>query len=507
MHVLRRLQLASSGRSLVLGDVLARLAELRDTRPLVEEPRALRLTYREGAERVDRLAAGMAARVEPGERVVVATPNGYDQLLCCMAAARVGAVAVPVNDRMRPEEVDHVVADSGAALVVRSPAEVLAGAGPDVAELDRRRPGPDAVAALFYTSGTTGVPKGARLTHRALLGQLGLLALAPTELRRDELIASLPVAHIMGFSVLLAAAVAGIPVFALPRFRAGEVLDAIERRRSTIFVGVPAMYRLLLEAGAETRDLTSIRVWASGADVMPAELARRFQRMGATVTLPLLQWSVGDAAFVEGYGLVETAGAVAARVSPPGLAVPIPLLSELLGLPLPGNRLRVVDAGGRRVRWGRVGELAVRGPGVLAGYHGDPSASAAILGDDGWLHTGDLVRRGPFGSVHFVGRSKEVIKTGGYSVYPAEIERVMEEHPAVAEAAVLGLPDDHLGERTVAAVRLLPGSAATEEELLDWGGVHLAGYKRPRQVRVVAELPRTGTDKVARRQLEALFAS
>jgi acyl-CoA synthetase (AMP-forming)/AMP-acid ligase II len=401
---------------------------------------------------------------------------------------------------MTPAEVDHVIADSGATLVVRDRSELGERSARPLTAAVPASPGD--VAAIFYTSGTTGKPKGARLTHRALVAQSQSAGVYPSGLRRDEAIAGLPVAHIMGFTVLLSLAVAGIPVHFLPRFRPDEVLDAIERRRSTVFIGVPAMYRLLLEAGAETRDLRSIRVWASGADVMPTDLARRFQRMGATATLPG-GLSVGDALFVEGYGMVEVGGGVAAKVSPPGIPSP---LGSFLGVPLPSYRFRVVDSTtGREVRVGQVGELLVKGPGVLQGYHGDAAATAAVLTDDGWLRTGDLVRRGPLGLVSFAGRSKDVIKKGGYSVYAVEVQAALEEHRSVAEAAVLGVPDDRLGEQVVAAVRLLPGEAAGEGELIAWCAERLSSYKVPSVVRIVDTLPRTGTEKVKKSELRSLF--
>ena len=496
-----------AGGALAIGDVLPRFAAFHADRLLVDEAGGTRMTYREAADRLGRLAAGIADAVEPGERVVVATGNGYDQLLVALAACRAGAVAVPVNPQMRPDEIDHVIADSGAALVVHDAEDVLAEEPMTEGEAAARRPAVGAVAALFYTSGTTGKPKGVELTHRGLAGQLTAMAILPTGLRRDEIVASLPVAHIMGFAVLLAAVAGGIPVYFLPRFNAAAVLDAIELRRSTIFIGVPAMYRLLLEAGAEERDLSSIRLWASGADVMPNDLARRFQRMGALVTLPGIGASLGAAAFVEGYGMVETGGAVAAKIAPPGVAFQLPFVGDILGIPIPGYRLRVVGPDGHQVGLRQVGELLVRGPGLLRGYHDDPVATAAVIDADGWLHTGDLARRELFGVVTFAGRAKDVIKSGGYSVYAVEIERAMEEHPDVLEAAAVGLPDDRLGEITAVAVRVRPRANVSEAELLAWGAERLSSYKRPRVVRIVDDLPRTGTQKVAKHQLVPLFAA
>ena len=270
-----------------------------------------------------------------------------------------------------------------------------------------------------------------------------------------------------------------------------------------MFIGVPAMYRMLLEAGAEDRDLGSIRVWASGADVMPPELARRFQRMGGSATIPGTNRSVGEALFVEGYGMVEVGGAVATRLSPP--FVPLPL-GDALGITLPGYRTRVVDDDGRDVPAGTVGELWVRGPGVLDGYHGNPEASAAAVTPDGWLRTGDLARRGPLGLLVFAGRKKDVIKNGGYSVYAVEVEASLCQHPDVLEAAVVGLPDERSGEVPAAAVRLRPGATTTAEDIVTWAAGAMAPYKAPRRVVVVDDLPRTGTTKVQKDGLRPLFA-
>jgi long-chain acyl-CoA synthetase len=499
VHLIRRVSLAS-GRGVGLGDLVDRLAEVHGDRLLVDQAgdRPFTLTYRQAAGRVAVWSGAVAAKAGPGDRIVLATPNGYDLLLLCVAAARAGAVPVPVNPQMSTAEVDHVIEDSGAVLVVRDPAD-LEGGDP----LDRpHRPDPGDVAAIFYTSGTTGAPKGVELTHAGLVGQVSASALWPSRARRDEALVALPVAHIMGFAALLGMACAGIPVHFLPRFRPLDVLDAIEARRSTIFVGVPAMYRMMLEAGAEGRDLRSVRVWASGSDVMPADLARRFKRMGASVTLPLLGASVGEAAFVEGYGMVEVAGGVAAKVSPPGWDVG---LGDSLGVTLPGYRFRVVGEDGREVLPGAVGELLIKGPGLLRGYHGDPDATAAALTEDGWLRTGDLARRGPRGLVAFAGRKKDVIKHGGYSVYASEVERALEEHPDVVQAAVVGLPDERTGEVPAAAVELRKGSTLTGDGLIAWAASRLSDYKRPRRVLIVDELPRTGTRKVQKDGVLALF--
>ena len=225
-----------------------------------------------------------------------------------------------------------------------------------------------------------------------------------------------------------------------------KVLDAIESRRATMFVGVPAMYRMLDEAGAAERDLTSVRVWASGADAMPPELAERFKKMGATITVPLLG-AVGQAAFAEGYGMVEVGGGVAAKLSPPFLGAGSGPFGEALGFALPGYEMRVVDDDGDELPGGQVGELQVKGPGVLKALLGrrgrpPPRCSPTTAGSA----PATWPARARSGLLVFEGRSKHVIKHGGYSVYALEVEQALEQHPDVLEASVVGLPDERLGE-------------------------------------------------------------
>jgi acyl-CoA synthetase (AMP-forming)/AMP-acid ligase II len=486
-------------RNQTLGTLMERLAKVHGQRRLVEEADGgLRLTYAQASKRVSRWAGGIAAKVESGDRVVVATPNGYEMLLLSLAVSRAGAIPVPVNPHMRPDEVRHVVDDSSSALVIRTASEVD-GAEP-LAEAHPFEP--KDVAALFYTSGTTGRPKGVELTHQSLVGQVAVAAAVPARLIvRGEAVLGLPVAHIMGFVSILGLACAGIPVYFLPKFRPDEVLAAIEKRHASIFIGVPAMYRMLLEAGAEQRDLSSVRMWGSGADAMPADLAAKFKHFGATAKLPFVG-SVGEALFVEGYGMVETGGGAAVKASPPMFRVG---LGESLGFPLPGYKFRVVDDSGNDVGAGQIGELLLRGPGVTRGYWGDAVATGQTISNDGWLRTGDLARKGVFGTVVFAGRQKDVIKSGGYSVYALEVERTLEEHPAVFEAAVVGLPDVRLGEIPAAVIRLRPGASVEPGDLIGWADERLASYKVPRRIVFADDLPRTGTRKVMKRELLSLF--
>jgi long-chain acyl-CoA synthetase len=495
LRTLRRARLAFDS-DVTLGTVLERLAHAAPDTVLVDEVDGERLTVGEAAARVDRWAAALRARADPGEVVVVATPNGYGQLLLCLAASRAGCIPAPVNDRMRDDEIAHVVADAQASVVLRSADDL--DEGPPHGPAHPAAAGD--VAAVFYTSGTTGRPKGAELTHRGLLGGLTPTALLPSGIRDDEAVFSLPMAHIMGFISAMGMACAAVPVRFLPRFDAEVALDELEGRRASVFVGVPAMYRMLLDAGAEERDLRSVRLWVSGADAMPAELSERFTKMGALASLPGLG-PVGRAVFAEGYGMVETAGGAAARLALPFL----PASLGRLGVPLPGYRTRVVDEEGGAVAAGSVGELQLTGPGVLKGYRGDDDATRGAFTDDGWLRTGDLVRRGPLGVFRFEGRAKDVIVRGGYNVYAVEVEQALERHGEIAEAAVVGLPDERLGEVPVAAVRLSPGATLDPDGVRAWAKAELSSYKVPVRVLVVDDLPRSGTRKVQRGEVRALF--
>ncbi len=477
---------------LTLGTLLERFSGIRGSLLLVDEVDGFDLTFAEAADLVSRAAGALHGQIGHGERVLVATPNGYGMFLACLAVARAGGVAVPVNSRMTAAEIGYVERDADARARIED-FEVLARTGIPVGAA---RTKPTDVAALLYTSGTTGEPKGARLTHRALVGHLGRGALVPEGLFTTGCVTGLPVAHVAGFTLLLHLAAIGMSAHLMPRFRPTDALDLIETRRPVMFVGVPAMYRMMLEAGARDRDLSSVHLWSSGADRLDESIVEFFQRAGSLANVPVVHQPVGDAIFLDGYGMVEAAGGVAVRVFPP---VPTPFRGLLR--PIRGHRVRVVDDAGHEVAPGELGELLVAGPGVMRGYHGGYPQDR----DDGWLHTGDLARRHRFGFFELAGRKKDVIKHGGFSVYAAEIERVLGLHADVVEAVAVGLPDLRKGELPVAAVRVREGSEITADELRAFAATQLADYKRPQIVRIVDAFPRTGTDKVDKRRCRALF--
>lgn len=485
-------------------------------------PRRVR-SYRRLDADVARMAAAFAhAGFGEGRTVAVICANRADVLLYILALARAGAVPLPLNHRMRSEEQLAVMqlaganelvadADGGAALVphLRDARVVWTGAGgpppgPGLVlpewlrahrgvrlETPRGDPQP---ALLLATSGTTGRPKLARITSRGLLGAVGRLHALPVgnqrglRAGRDAVLVSLPLTHVMGLATMLGALCSGVKVIHLDRFEAPRVLDRIEADAPNVFVGVPTMYADLEAAGAAERNLTSVELWCSAADVMPPDRARRFQGYGALERVR--NRPLGTAVFADIYGMVELAGPAAVRLYPPA-----PRGRELpaIGFVLPGFSARVVDPSGHALRLGLAGELQLRGPGLFGGYVGGEAPS-----ESGWFPTGDLARLGPGGTFAFVGRTRDRLKVGGFSVFPAEVETELQGHPLVAELAVVGVPDARLGEVPAAVVVARPGF--DPEAFVTWAAERVAtGYRRPRATFVVDALPRGGNNKVDRK--------
>ncbi len=515
----------TAARALVRGDVhlgdLPRvLAERYGRRPAVEDPgltpgldQGPARTFRDLEEATARLAGAHRDHGRrPGERVLVLMDNRIDIALHVFALARLGALPVPVNHRLTAREVAAVVeASEATAAIVDAGLDELVPDDLDVVttselgELVRRRPDlvvergeaadPREVAVLLTTSGTTGLPKAAALTSRGLLASLGRTVLAPVGRQRglrpgrDRMVASLPLTHVMGLAVLLGTMCAGVPLVRRDRFRADETLDLLEDGGANMFVGVPTMYADLEAAGAAERDLGGVQVWISSADVLPEDRARRFQRYGAMARVR--DRTVGTAAFVDIYGMVELSGGAAVRLYPPSLTTRVTVPS--FAVRLPGMEVRAVDEDGRPVGRGRVGELQFRGSGVLRGYEGRED-----VGPDraGWFSSGDHGRVWPGGVFQFVGRAKDRLKVGGFSVFPAEVEHELREAPGLRDVALVGVPDDRLGERPVALV--VPAEDFDHATFLAWTREQVTGYRRPTEVVTTDELPRGNHGKIDR---------
>jgi acyl-CoA synthetase (AMP-forming)/AMP-acid ligase II len=509
MGTLDRLRFAARD-SPTLGELPETLARVHGERTLIVEP-STQSEY--SAQQIDEITNTYAAFIRThtkfGETVVVALPNGVEFFLTCLSVARAGRVVVPVSVSVTPDELAHVVSDSGASLVLTEALKRervhLASDDPTNDE-ESLQTDPQSVAAILYTSGTTGQPKGAELTHTGLLAGVQRLAAIPLHWRDDEVISALPISHIMGFSALLSLMTAGVRTVVFDKFQPIDVLDALESRKSSVFIGVPAMYQMMEDAGASSRNLRSVRIWISGADAMPPALIAAFQRYGASVTLPITGTSLGQATFVEGYGMVELSGGVATKITPPYAGR---WLTKPVALPLPGNQLRVVDPSGNDVASGEVGELLVAGPGVFRGYRAPGRPQSNLEGahsTEGWVHTGDLAKKRPFGAVELAGRAKNVIKVGGYSVFAAEVERVLTEHELVDEAVVIALANRRTGEAVGAVLRSSRMLSAAEITSVEhFARERLSKYKVPTEWRVVEEFDRTETGKVRRNTLRQLF--
>ena len=487
-----------------LSSVLEQAVASQPDRPAVRMDQLV-LTYRQLHEAAAKVTALLsAAGIGPGDRVGLMLPNVPAFPIAFYGALGAGAIVVPMNPLLKSREVAYYLGDSGAKVLlawhtaageaakgaadagaqmicVDEPdlAGLLAGLAPLASWADAAA---DDDAVILYTSGTTGTPKGAQLTHGGLARNARLTAETLLNNSPDDvMMGCLPLFHVFGLTCGLNATVAaGGTLTLLPRFDPGKALEIIERDAVTIFEGVPTMYAAMLHhPDAEASHAASLRLCVSGGAAMPVEVLRGFEAKFGCVIL-------------EGYGLSETSP-VASFNHPDKVRKP-----GSVGTPVEGVELRLVGNDGATVPAGEIGEIAIRGHNVMKGYWGRPDATAEAI-PDGWFRTGDLARVDEDGYYFIVDRKKEMIIRGGYNVYPREIEEVLHEHPAVAEAAVIGIPHAELGEEVGAAVALKPGAEATPEELRAFTKERVAAYKYPRHVWLVAELPKGPTGKILRR--------
>jgi acyl-CoA synthetase (AMP-forming)/AMP-acid ligase II len=473
-------------------------------------------TFAEYTDQVARLAAALQARgVAGGDRIALLAPNNDRLVIVLMACWWLGAVPCPMNTRWSLPELRFALADCGATLLVAdSPFEpqaaelaqvtrvaLCAEIADEAARLDQiddTRTGGDALAAILYTGGTTGRSKGVMLSH---LNFWSASMTRGAELNNPPDSVSLlvaPLFHVAGLGRLVGQSIVGGTCVTMPQFRADAVLAAIERHRITDTIVVPTMLQALLDApGFDATKLQSLNRIAFGAAPMPPDLLDR----------ALDAWP--EAEFFQAYGLTETAGAV---------CINLPTnhrreareqgLLRSVGRAGLGAEIRVVDEQGRDVPRGEVGEIIVRGPMVTRGYWNLPEASAQALQkapNEGWFHTGDGGRMAEDGHLFIADRLKDMVITGGENVYPAEVEAVLRGHPAVSEAAVIGLPDARWGETVHAVVVLKPGvdvdPAAVPETLQAWCRTQLAGYKCPRSFSVRQDMPLSAAGKVLKTAL------
>jgi acyl-CoA synthetase (AMP-forming)/AMP-acid ligase II len=475
--------------------------------------------------------------LRPGQPVAIYRSNDRRCFRWFLAIVRAGGIAVPLNPQLTLVEVRRILANSGTDILVTDKAVFERNIGerealdvrtwiqaddePETLGGFLRFPGvetdseanfppsvvePSATVAVFHTSGTSGFPKGAALSSRALLGGRASIVLAGLFLGpRDLALIALPWSHIMAVSIALYGLMAGIRGCFLDRFDVDRALDLVERFGITAFVGVPAMFARLVNSNPEPARLASVRVWLSASDQLPSEVRQRLRQFGALARLPGSRRI--PPVLLNGYGMVELGG-----LAMMGIESSLLPGSGDLCFPVPPFRIRVAGEDGRPTRAGVAGECQIRRRGLVPHYWKDPSVeegkAEGLLTADGWLRTGDLATRNSLGLIRIVGRMKDVIKSGGYSVYVRELEEALAAHPAVARAAAFGLPHKEKGEVPVAAVELRDGSLASESDLLDWCRQSLAPYKAPRRIWILDSggLPQNHTGKVLRRALRERFS-
>jgi long-chain acyl-CoA synthetase len=460
----------------------------------------------EGSARVAALLKSKG--LEPGDRVGLMMPNVPYFPAIYFGILRAGGVVVPMNVLLKAREVGFYLDDPGAKLLFAwddfgEAAEAGAEkAGADVVlvkpgdfekllaeqEPDRDladRSGED-TAVILYTSGTTGKPKGAELTHSNLYKNSKGVSQKLGEMSEDDvLLGALPLFHSFGQTCTMNSAVSvGATVTMLPRFDPDKALAIIDRDGVTIFQGVPTMYNAMLHSDScDSADCSTLRMCMSGGAAMPAELMRAFEEKF-------------DCIILEGYGLSETSP-VASFNHPDRERKP-----GSIGTPIEGVDMQVWDDDGNEVPQGEVGEIVIRGHNLMKGYWNREDATKEAITDDGWFRTGDMAKMDEDGYFFIVDRKKDLIIRGGYNIYPREIEEVLYEHPAIQEAAVVGVPHDELGEEVGAAVVLKEGESIEADELKSYVKDQVAAYKYPRKVWFVDELPKGPTGKILKREIE-----
>ncbi|MFF7777103.1 class I adenylate-forming enzyme family protein [Streptomyces tanashiensis] len=493
------------------GDILPLAASRYGEKPaLVTATRTL--TFAELDDLSSRAATGLRRRgITPGQPVSLYGPNSWQWIVAYHAILRAGAVVNPVNVMLTPPEVAFVLNDCQAAAVLTTADRLpelrelaselphlrcslaLDGTGDDAfSQLFAEEPlepstpvDPAALSTIGYTSGTTGHPKGAMQSHRAVLLNCALTATMHGRTSSDVIVSALPAPHVYGNVVVNGTLLAGGTVVLMERFAADQALALIAEHKATMFEGVPAMYSMMLAdpalADAELSSLT--RCTVGGQTIAESTIEAWETRSGAQL--------------IELWGMTEISGLGTTH------AIHAPSVHGSIGVSLPGVEVRIADLDDvtRDAPVGEPGELMIRGPLVMMGYFGRPAETKEAIEPDGWLHTGDIAHVDNTGHFFVVDRRKDLIITAGYNVYPAEIERVISEHPSVAMVGVGAVPDDVKGELACAYIVRRPGAQVTEEEIADFTHDRLAAYKRPRQVVFVSSLPTTSSGKIMRRKL------
>jgi acyl-CoA synthetase (AMP-forming)/AMP-acid ligase II len=451
----------------------------------------LRITFHELAGRI-RTAAGafMEQGIERGDRVAIWAPNSAEWIIAAFGLLTAGGTVVPVNTRFKETEAADIITRSGARLLLVQQGflglDFAAPKGVPVLDIKsgflasgtpaERKISGDDIADIIFTSGTTGRPKGVMMPHTPTLRLYREWNELAGTREGDRYLIVNPFFHTFGYKAgVIASMIRGMTVYPLPVFEINQVLDIVERERITVLPGAPTIYHELLAARRRGgRDMSSLRVAVTGSADIPVELIRRIKE-----ELPFQS-------IMTGYGLTETGTITSSRQGDS-----FEDIATTVGTPCDGFEVRIADDG----------EVLARGYAVMTGYFEDEKATREAIDTDGWLHTGDLGTIDENGRLKIIGRKKDMYLVGGFNAYPAEIEGFLLEHPAIAQAAVIGVPDERLGQVGKAFIVRRPAADVTEEDVIAWSKTRMAGFKVPRYVAFLDALPLNATGKVMKNQL------
>lgn len=505
--------------------VIAHVARRHEDRTFIVEADGRRTSFGAFEAQVTRLSAALVAHgIEHGDRVAIWAPNGREWIVAASAIESIGAILVPINTRFKGREAGFALSKTRAsalftvgeflgnnyAAMLREACGDALGDRPcaglpalrHIVEMDgdafetfqatradqsvvaarMAAVRPQDIADILFTSGTTGEPKGAMHNHGQALWMPAVWNEANDLRAGDRMVIVNPFFHSFGYrSGWVSALIAGITVYPIASFDAADLLALIDREAISVLMGPPTIFFSLMEhPGFADHDLSSLRVGHTGAANVPVDLIRAAREQ------------FGFEIFLTSFGQTESTALV--TVNRPGDS--FETIAKTVGLPLPGVELRICGSDGGQAPQGESGELLVRGPNVMQGYFEEPEQTAATIDAEGWLHTGDVACIGADGRLRILDRLKDVVIVGGFNAYPAEIENMLRQHPAIADAAVLAWPDERMGEVCAAVVILAPGADLSLAELSAWSREQMANYKVPRHLFTVSEFPRTPLGKV-----------
>lgn len=476
-----------------------------------------RLTYREFHDQVTKLASSfLSLGIKKGDRIGVCLPNWHETAVILFASAKIGATVVPFNPLYRKNEIEYILKNSEPEILFISESfikhiglrlavsfvnkiasvrfehedllsfEKLIETAPLMNWNTETINADEDVFCILYTSGTTGLPKGVMTTHKSIVHCANTIANEMRCTEDDVFIVPAPLFHIFGITCNLATAIAsGARIVLMEKFHPQKTLQLIEQEKVTVHQGVPTMFLKELEQeNFADYDLSSLRTGMTGAaPITPSQMKQIREKMGLNLC--------------QSFGITETG-----TVTLTGYDDDEEVICSTLGKAIEGVELKIVDDSRQPLPNGEIGEIAVKSVGNMKGYYKMPEQTKMVLDDEGYYYTGDLGKLDEHGNLHFIGRKKEVIIRGGFNIYPQEIEELLKKHPKVSEAAVIGLPDEVLGEVVCAVIRLKQGEVSDEQEIKSYIGEQMAKYKVPSHVVFVNELPVTASGKIQKVKLK-----